>query len=87
MFNGRSRYHRTVIDSVTAERLGVLADIEIDESEGRVTKLIIRRHAGFIGRLMHIGELILPWSAVTAVGEEFVLVKCGDMGVYAETES
>lgn len=78
MFNGHSRYHRTVIDSDTAERLGVLADMEIDESEGRVTKLIIQRRAGFFGRIMHIGEMILPWSTVTAVGEEFILVRCSD---------
>lgn len=77
MFHGCGLRQRIVIDVDTAERLGCVADIEIDECAGRITKLIVRRRAGIFFGLFHIGELYVPWERITAVGHEFVLVRMG----------
>lgn len=79
MFNAAKLRRQTVIDADTAERIGYVADIEIDEFNGRISAVIIRRH-GFMSGLFHIGETVVPWNAITAVSDEFMLVKTFDFG-------
>lgn len=74
MFRGYELRQRIVIDVNTAERLGTVTDVEIDESSGAVSQLIVRRHGGMLARLFGWGELAIPWRAITAAGREFVLV-------------
>lgn len=72
MFRGDKLRHREVIDAVTAECLGYVWDMEIDEREGRITALVILR-GGWWRRFFGIGEIIIPWSNIAAVGDKFVL--------------
>ena len=78
MFNGGKLRRRTVIDVTTAERVGYVSDIEIDEVVGRVTAVIIHRHSGFLSSLFHIGVISIPWHAITAMSDEFILIKSYD---------
>ncbi|MEE1351292.1 MAG: YlmC/YmxH family sporulation protein [Clostridia bacterium] len=80
MFNGTKLRRRTVIDSVTAERIGYVSDIEIDELNGRISAVIIRRYSGWLSGVFKIGEMAVPWNAITAMSDEFVLVKPFDFG-------
>lgn len=80
MFNGAKLRRRTVIDANTAERIGYVSDIEIDEFNGRVSAVIIRKHSGLIAGLFHFGETAVPWHSITAMSDEFVLVKTFDFG-------
>lgn len=80
MFNGAKMRRRTVIDANTAERIGYVADIEIDELNGRISAVIIRRGGGFLSGVFHMGEIGIPWNAITAMSDEFVLVKTFDFG-------
>lgn len=75
MFNGGKLRRRTVIDINTAEFIGYVTDIEIDEQNGRVSAVIVRKRAGFLAALLHFGETSVPWNAITAMSDEFVLVK------------
>lgn len=86
MFHGGKLRRRTVIDIKTAECIGYVSDIEIDEQTGRVTSVIIRRHAGFLASLFRIGETSVPWGAITAMSDEFVLVKSFDFSEMTENK-
>ncbi len=80
MFCGYSLKQRIVIDINTAERMGIISDVEIDEITGKVQTVIIRRRCGFLCGIFRFGEMRVPWEAITAVGREFVLVKSTDFG-------
>ena len=79
MFRSNTLRQRVVINVDTAERLGTVSDIEIDERSGRITKIIVRR-SGFFSCFMRFRELIVPWDAITAAGREFILVKTYEIG-------
>ena len=81
MFHGCSLRQRIVINTETAERIGCVADIEIDNTDGRITKLIVRKRAGLLFGLFHIGEVSVPWESITAIGKEFILVKILELTV------
>lgn len=75
MFRGCNLRQRVVIDADSAERIGTITDVELDELSGRIVKLIVKRGGGIFSGCFHIGEMSIPWSAITAVGREFVLVR------------
>ena len=74
MFRGHKLRQKEVIDIKTAERIGFVRDVEINESNGSVEAIIVPRRGCFIQRLFGGGELIIPWSAIEVVGEDVVLV-------------
>lgn len=74
MFRSNNLRQRIVIDINTAEKLGIVSDVEIDEVTGNITKLIIRRSGGFFSSLFSWGELTVPWTLITAVGREYILI-------------
>ena len=78
MFHVAKLRRRTVIDINTAECIGYVADIEIDEANGRITAVIVRKHYGLFASLFRIGEMSVPWHTITAMSDEFVLVKSFD---------
>lgn len=78
MFHVAKLRRRTVIDINTAECIGYVSDIEIDEANGRITAVIVRKHYGFFSSLFRIGEMSVPWHTITAMSDEFVLVKSFD---------
>lgn len=80
MFCGYNLKQRVVIDVNTAERIGIISDVEIDEISGKVQRVILKRRCGFLGGIFRLGEIRVPWDAITAVGREFVLVKSSDFG-------
>ena len=75
MFRGHKLKQRTVIDINTAEKIGYVVDVEIDEISGSLSHLIVSRYIGWWSTLFGIGEISLPWCDVTALSNEFVLVK------------
>lgn len=88
MFRGYNLKQRTVIDTDTAERIGYITDVEINEQTGAISRVIIRRSGGVLAGLLGRRETALPWSAICAVGREFVLVRtmypqCGGKDKYS----
>lgn len=83
MFNGTKMRRRTVINANTAEKIGYVSDIEIDELNGRVASVIVRRSNSFLNGMFGIGEMSIPWNAITAMSDEYVLIRTFD---YAEKE-
>lgn len=78
MFKGTKLRKRIVIDIKTAEGIGYVSDLEIDEISGYVVAIIVRKGGGIFGGLFGIGEISVPWESVVAMSEEFVLVKTFD---------
>ena len=78
MFHGAKLRRRTVIDINTAECIGYVSDIEIDEVSGCITSVIVRKHYGLLASLFRIGEMSVPWHTITAMSDEFVLIKSFD---------
>lgn len=78
MFKGTKLRKRVVIDIVSAEGLGYVSDLEIDEITGCVTAIIVRKSAGIMGGFFGLGEISIPWHCVVAMSDEFVLVKTFD---------
>ena len=75
MFRGHKLKQRTVIDINTAEKIGYVSDVEIDEIKGKISYIIVNRYTNWWSTLFGIGEISLPWESVTALSDEFVLVK------------
>lgn len=64
--------NREVVNIDTAERMGVVSDVEIDAQNGRITSLVVRRNGirSLIG-----GELVIPWGSIAVIGKEIILVR------------
>lgn len=78
MFRGGNLKQRIVIDISTAERIGYVTDVEINEVSGRIESVIINRHTGILSYLLGWRERSIPWEAIVVMGREFVLVKSLD---------
>lgn len=75
MQNGTELRKKEVIDIDTAERLGYVCDIDVDLQSGRINSIILPSGGFFAPLFGQKRELVIPWSAVCAVGSEFILVK------------
>lgn len=73
MFRGYKLRQKEVINIRTAERIGFVRDVEINESSGSVDAIIVPRRGCFVKRIFG-GEMIIPWSAIEVVGDEVILV-------------
>ncbi len=72
MFRTDSLKNREVINIDTAERIGVVADVEIDTESGNIKSLIVKR-SGILNMLGR--ELIIPWNSIAVIGKEIILVR------------
>lgn len=80
MFRGGKLKQRVVIDISTAERIGYVTDVEINEVSGRIESVIINRHTGVLSYILGWREQTVPWESIVVMGREFVLVKSFDFG-------
>ncbi len=75
MQNSNELRRKEVIDIRTAERLGTVYDIDVDLKSGRINSLILPSGEFYIPFFSRRHEIVIPWSAVVAVGSEFILVE------------
>jgi len=71
---------RDVVDVSDGARLGVVADVEIDLSTGRVTGLVIPGPGRLFGLLGSEGETVVPWADVVTIGADVILVRASRLG-------
>ncbi len=55
--------------------LGFISDIELDTDSGALTAIIILGRLRFFGLLGREKDIIIPWSDISVIGSETVLVK------------
>ena len=75
MFRGMRLSQREVIDISTAEKLGFVNDVEINEVTGNIESIIVPKRYRFFTHIFGGGELVIPWENIEAVGREIVLVR------------
>ena len=80
MFRGARLKNRPVINSQTAQKLGTVCDIEIDEVNGRIVSIIVIR-GGVIKRFLGLGEFVIPWQNIIAVGVKYILTDIYAMNI------
>ena len=78
MFRGMRLRQREVIDISTAEKLGFVNDVEINEVTGNIESIIVPKKYRFFTRIFGGGEMIIPWENIEAVGHEVVLVRLSE---------
>lgn len=78
MFRAMKLRQLEVISVTDARRLGFVRDVDINESNGSVTALIVPKGNGFLERLFRRGEYVIPWSSIVAAGRDLVLVRMED---------
>lgn len=75
MFRAMKLHQLEVINITDARRLGFVHDVEINESDGSVSALIVPKGKGFFGRLFNRGEYVILWEQIVAAGRDLVLVR------------
>ncbi len=75
MFRGYNLRQKEVVDISNAERLGYIRDVEISESTGSIEAVIVQRRGCVFRHIFGGGEMIIPWTAIEAVGKDLILVR------------
>lgn len=65
---------KEVIDSQSGSRVGFIDDIEIDTLTAGVRSVVIFGRPRLFGLLGKNDDVIIPWSDITLIGEDTVLV-------------
>lgn len=65
---------KEVIDSVSGSRVGFIDDVEIDTLTANIRSVVIFGRPRFFGLLGKSEDVIIPWSDITLIGEDTVLV-------------
>lgn len=75
MFRGTKLRQKEVINIRTAERLGIVNDVEINEATGNIEAIIVPKRGWFFSQFFGVGELIIPWENIEVVGKDIILVR------------
>lgn len=78
MFRALKLRQMEVVSITDARRLGYIYDVEIKESDGSVSAIIVRSNLSFWGRFFGKGEYIIPWEQIAVTGRDLVLVRIAD---------
>lgn len=70
-----SDLRKEVIDIRTGRRLGELIDVEIDESNGRITAIVVPGDTKFFGLLGSGPDFVIPWTKIVKIGPDCILVE------------
>ena len=67
--------YKEIINLSNGNRLGFVCDAEITLPEGQVTALIVPGPARFFGLFGREEDLVIPWSQISKIGEDIILVE------------
>ena len=65
---------KEVIDSLSGARVGFIDDVEVDTLTANVRSVVIFGRPRLFGLLGKSDDLIIPWSDITLIGEDTVLI-------------
>ena len=66
--------YREVINTRTGERLGYVSDVLLDAATGRILALLVPGKARWLGILGREDDYLLPWTGISRLGEDIILV-------------
>ena len=65
---------KEVICLCNGQRLGFVADVEVEIPEGRVVSLIVPGPCRFFGSFGRGEDYVIPWSCIRKIGPDIILV-------------
>lgn len=65
---------KEVIDSLSGSRVGFIDDVEIDTLTAGVRSVVVFGRPRLFGLLGKSDDVIIPWSDITLIGEDTVLI-------------
>lgn len=65
---------KEVININDGRRFGVISDIEIDVSDGKVETIIVPINGKLLGMFGKDTEYCIPWTEVKQIGDDIILV-------------
>ena len=74
MYNFSDLRTKEVINISDGKRLGYICDINIDEHTGMVNSVVVPKNKGFFWNLWKSDDYVIPWSGITTVGEDIIIV-------------
>ena len=66
---------KEIINIKDGTRFGFVADLEIDEKKGEISKIIVPGPAKVFGVFGRDVEYCIPWKAIKRVGDDIILVE------------
>ncbi len=63
---------REVINIISAERIGYVADVELDAKTGLIDSVIIPKRVGLFSKRQ---EFSIPWEKIVSIGRDIILVE------------
>ncbi|GHV41525.1 hypothetical protein FACS189490_08610 [Clostridia bacterium] len=67
---------KEVINVRDGDRLGLVSDLEIDETCGKIRELIVPAPGRILGMFGREQEYRIPWACVKKIGEDLIIVEC-----------
>ncbi|MBM7623590.1 YlmC/YmxH family sporulation protein [Sporohalobacter salinus] len=69
-----SELKKKEVISVNGERLGLIKDIELDLSRGKIKSVVVPGERKFFGVLSSPNDLVINWDQIQKIGEDVILV-------------
>jgi len=71
MFKASYFKSREVVNVTEGEKLGYVYDMEIDETSGKISAIIVPgKNAGIFSK----GKTVIPWEKIKKIGDDIILV-------------
>lgn len=67
--------YKEVISTEDGSRYGFVGDVSLDTGSGQIKSLIIHGKPRLFGLLGRDEDYIIPWNAISRLGEDIILVK------------
>jgi len=77
---------KEVINTTDGARYGFVSDLEIDVADGKILSVIVPGPGRVLGVFGRDQEYRIPWSVITMIGEDIVLVECETSKVLVESD-
>lgn len=65
---------KEVINIKDGKRLGFVQDVTADFKTGTIKEIIVPGNTKFFNFFSNTNELVIPWSSITTIGDDIILV-------------
>ena len=76
---------KEVINTKDGIRYGFVSDLELDVNDGRILAIIIPGPGRVLGVFGRDQEYRIPWSMISKIGEDLIIVDCDTERIITET--
>ncbi len=69
---------KEVINICDGNRMGIPSDVELDQTTGQITALVVSGPGRFFGLFGRGPEYVIPWEVIRRIGDDIILVEYPD---------